>query len=136
MDSSATKGNVPLPRYGSDDREPFSQIGYNTHDMSPTHGSPSSVDTQAVKNDEIYVNIPQIEEEPVYDDIGNFKTEAPEVNELISTETEYVRSLQLLIFHIQPRLEEVKRKDFYCNNDLHSLLSKHIFTLHIYCVFQ
>lgn len=125
MDSSATKGNVPLPRYGSDDREPFSQIGYNTHDMSPTNGSPSSVDTQAVKSDAIYENIPQIEE-PVYDGIMNFKTEAPEVNELISTETEYVRSLQLLILQIQPRLEKISQIDvrsLLCNAE--EILSVH-----------
>lgn len=125
MDSSATKGNVPLPRYGSDDREPFSQIGYNTHDMSPTNGSPSSVDTQAVKSDAIYENIPQIEE-PVYDGIMNFKTEAPEVNELISTETEYVRSLQILILQIQPRLEKISQIDvrsLLCNAE--EILSVH-----------
>lgn len=125
MDSSATKGNVPLSRYGSDDQEHSSQIGYNTHDMSTTNGSSSSVNTQAVQSDAIYENILQIEE-PVYDVIPNFKTEAPEVNELIRTETEYVRSLQLLILDIQPRLEEIPQVDvrsLLCNAD--ELLSVH-----------
>ncbi|CAI9573796.1 unnamed protein product [Staurois parvus] len=125
MDSRAAKGNVPLTRYGSDDREPSFQTGYNTCDMSPAYGIPSSMGTQAVKSDGIYENIPQIEDS-VYDDILDFRTEPPEVNELINTEEEYVHSLQLLVFHIQPKLEKIPQVDvrsLLCNAN--ELLSVH-----------
>ncbi|KAM5172624.1 rho guanine nucleotide exchange factor 37 [Mantella aurantiaca] len=125
MDNSATRANVPMTRYGSDDQESCFQIGYNAQDTSPTSYSSSNVGMPAGQSERIYQNIPQIEE-PVYDDIFDCRITAPEINELISTEIEYVRSLQLLISHIQPRLEEIPEVDvrsLLCNAD--ELLSVH-----------
>ncbi|XP_018408544.1 PREDICTED: rho guanine nucleotide exchange factor 37 [Nanorana parkeri] len=122
MDSSATKGNVPLTHYGSGDGEPCSQTGY--HDTLPTYGSSSNVGTEADESNRIYVNIPQIEE-PVYNEVDS-RTLAPEINELINTEIEYVCSLQLLISHIEPRLKEIPEVDvgsLLCNAD--ELLAVH-----------
>ncbi|XP_069828497.1 rho guanine nucleotide exchange factor 37 isoform X2 [Dendropsophus ebraccatus] len=73
-----------------------------------------SEDTHQIEEDRIYENIPHIEE-PVYDEVEGFRRIVqPAVEELISTEVAYVKSLRLLIGTIQPKMEEIPDIDVKC----------------------
>lgn len=71
----------------------------------------SSCSELPTESSRIYENIPHIEE-PVYDEVEGFgRVVQPAVEELISTEISYVKSLRLLTSSIQPKLEEIPDVD-------------------------
>ncbi|KAG9490654.1 hypothetical protein GDO78_006135 [Eleutherodactylus coqui] len=66
-----------------------------------------STDAPPIDSNRIYENIPTIEE-PVYDEVEECgRIVHPALEELISTEISYVKSLRLLTSLIQPKLEEI-----------------------------
>ncbi|XP_068133229.1 LOW QUALITY PROTEIN: rho guanine nucleotide exchange factor 37 [Hyperolius riggenbachi] len=111
MDRTDTTGNVPFSKYGLHDQETYTpfQTDY-TLDASSSHGGPTVVNSKAEGSSGIYENIPTIDE-PLYDDVADYRDAAPEINELIDTERSYVQALHFLTTYIQPKLKEIPEVD-------------------------